>query len=595
MSPRVPFPCLIVLAFVGCGGSVEVNNDNQGPTTPTAPPPDAGYVRPEAGTTPRPDANTNPPDANVASPEAATDAGTATPCPADIPTTAAACPSEGQICVFRRGKMGPCDDNGNDDTVVWRCDHGEWLEIAHCIDEAACPEHPPAEFSSCPSLGLDCFYSSDTCSASSTAQCAAEGWVYVNACEPRTNDNCLLLDQTLASDGELGIQDDPLDTHYIRWPVIAVAGTQTMMAWHEVSCCDNMGPYIAATRAQTAVPSMIGMYSGPAPIVGHFANSNPVLAFERDRFLLGWVVFNTLPDGSGGPSGLTVKRLWDPNQTTSDSEVLIDPGADAPTSLALGRTGGWIGFRSDAIPNSGIYKASIVALQSGDTPIDASKRVVTDQTDPRWNRDVDGLVPPATAQFVTGPAGFYLAYPSPAGDRYAGNEIAVSTVDWNSTTPQPTAMGPLVRPERFSFAALRDGSTAYAWVDASDTQTGSSFSRMICTGAVCELFSTQPATGTLGFGPKIIAVEEGYAVLWTTYQPGGEPIATLHIDLHSRTSVRTEFTRSIPNIAAEDWIGFAYGPVDRSLHIAWSPTIGRDPKGAHVYYQRLICSTVGIK
>ncbi len=66
-----------------------------------------------------------------------------TSCPQVAPSLVAGCTVAGQVCVCSLGKTGRCDDVGTDDRVAWRCESSGWIEIARCVERAACPVKRP--------------------------------------------------------------------------------------------------------------------------------------------------------------------------------------------------------------------------------------------------------------------------------------------------------------------------------------------------------------------------------------------------------------------------------------------------------------------
>jgi hypothetical protein len=220
-------------------------------------------------------------------------------CPIDPPTTTAACTAAGAVCTYRRGKVGPCSDATASDEVVYRCERDGWLEIARCIDPTACPPSPPVEGSPCSNDGLDCFYASPVCAASSIAQCETGVWHGVDDCGARPSETDCVLTATLS--GETRVMLDGKGTIADR-PALAAAGTQLFASW-------ALTPELGGTETidfkvmQTAVPSMARPL--PFDFTGAYdGDTMPAADFARDRFALAWG--STESTSAGGWSAMAV-------------------------------------------------------------------------------------------------------------------------------------------------------------------------------------------------------------------------------------------------------------------------------------------------
>ena len=531
-----------------------------------------------------------------ASAEAGTDSATsdAAPpegCPLWVPGLGALCTQEGQICAYKTGKFGPCDDVGTNDQNVSRCEEGRWLEIARCVDWSPCPGEPPADGSACTMPGLDCFYSRDTCAPESLVQCDGPIWRHVNPCKPRSVHDCIGLAETLSPDAIVAPQPDK----DLSMPAMALAGTQALVTFLRGGG-DTPDHDIYGSLLQTAVPSMATLYGEPGFKIGRDAISNPVVAFGRRRFVIGWNANDGWPGSTSGVAGMFVRAMVLGGQPGAD--VLVDTSALAPTGLALGMDEGWFGYRIPAPADPTKNAANLIALGADEAPVSSTLQTLADETKQEWYAPP---VPNALVRVARHAGGYQVAFPAPAsGDVWDDSGVVVQFYGWASHSPTQTVRASIGLPARLSLAALRDGSAMIAFTlpgeDADPKAPPFHFVRVNADGK-SELLPDPMSDGArLAFGPRVVAAEEGFALLWTTSNPDApNPEVTMHLSVVGPDgSWANEVTRTLAPLGSDERMDVGYSEVDHALHVVWSPESGMDASPDRVMYQRYVCG-VGIK
>lgn len=575
---------VVALLSQACGGKTGLwDLQASDPASQPAPSPGDSGVPKESGADANPGSDAMPADASDATPLPG--------CPAKMPSLASECPIEGQICAYKTGKTGPCDDNGTHDQTPWRCEDGRWLEIGRCLEWGECPAEPPADGTPCSTPGLDCFYSRDNCAAESLIQCGGPIWQHVNACKPRSVHECIGLVQAYEVDAVLA----PELGKDLSMPVVALAGTQALVAFLRGGG-DTPDHDIYATLLQTAVPSMAQTFNAAGFKVGRDAISNPVVAFGRNRFVVAWGANDGWPTGTSGVPGLFARRMMLDEQPGED--VLIDPAGIAPSGLALDLEDGWLGYRIQAPSNDSKYAAIALALGTSEAPDPGTKQIVADETKSEWFAPP---VPNALARVAGYAGGFQVAFPAIAsGDAWDDSGIIVQFYTGWLHTPAASVRASVGLPDRLSLAALRDGSAIVAFTRPGEGSDPAAppfhLVHVQQENKYEQLPDPNPDGALLAFGPRIVAAEEGFALVWTTTDPNApNPSATLHLQLVGPDgSYGSGITRSLAPLSADGRIDVAYGRTDRSLHVVWSPESGMDPQPDRVLYQRWVCG-VGIK
>jgi len=207
-------------------------------------------------------------------------------------------------------------------------------------------------------------------------------------------------------------------------------------------------------------------------------------------------------------------------------------------------------------------------------------------------------IPNATARPVRIPgSGHAIAYPAPAsGDLWDDSGVVVDFMEGSSVKAHVRATVGL--PDRVSAAALADGAVAIAYTLAAGNADGSLFRLAIVRAdqSVIGLPSPQAGYDTLGWGPKLISMDDGFIAAWTS-APQESPgyVVTLHIaawdtDGSQGASVEQVF----PGMPPSETFDVAYSKEDRSLHAVWSPVWGSPDPMDRVLHQRWVCGP-GIK
>ena len=348
-------------------------------------------------------------------------------CPQLPPTAASACGTNGQVCAYFTGKMGPCDDVGTDDRVAYLCQENAWLEIARCVEWGSCPDEPPKDGEPCTSNGLDCFYSTGGCDAKGIVQCAGPIWRHVNACATRNVHGCMGWTPVLAAEESFG-ETSTLD---LNSPRISLAGTQLLTVW-TVGGGDGSEHSIRGVLSQTAAPSQAGSWKGSI-LVGRDAISNPAVAFSRDRFMVAWGANDGWPNGTSGQSGLFVRTVPLYGDTP---DLLVSAQGLAPTGVALGPSGGWVGWVAPSPYDPNKYAALLAPLDQAFSPLASDAVTVADEGLEEWFAPP---IPNATVRPVRLPDGaFAIAYPAPASGDPVGRQRHRG--EFSSTERQSRAM-----------------------------------------------------------------------------------------------------------------------------------------------------------
>jgi hypothetical protein len=522
----------------------------------------------------------------------------------DLLVSGAPCATPGQLCTYHRGKQGPCDDVGTDDLVAWKCERGEWLEIARCVDQTGCPQAPPQDGASCAasSIGLDCFYSSEAFAPSSIAQCEGLHWRHVNALDGHSLSELCWLEPTLSQDKTRAAHAADQN---VGAPALALAGTQMLLAY-DVSGGSSMHHAVHAHLVQTAVPWMAADHaSAMSEALGRDCISTPHLGQARARFVLGWGANDGWPETTANQPGVFVRPV--PLHQPPGADALVDPGAVAVTALSTSPNGGWIGMRSEIPGNETKHRASVMALDANGMPVAGSAHVVADESASA------GMVVPVRVATVAiarrGDQGFVMAAPAPAtGDFWDDSGVLVWFFSSWEPAFAPTSMVRVVvgAPERVAVAALRDGTAVviYATPDGASPQ-GAGLPRSVRVwpdGKQAKLPDLQlPSDGytELRAGPRVVAFDDGFAAVFTRYpyeSPGPVPDKLMVAVGDGSNWGGTGRTWETKLGAASPSRGLAIGAseVDRTLHLAWElPSSGGI--GAGIHRQRLVCQAKGIK
>jgi len=187
---------------------------------------------------------------------------------------------------------------------------------------------------------------------------------------------------------------------------------------------------------------------------------------------------------------------------------------------------------------------------------------------------------------------FAIAYPAPAsGDLWDDSGIVVNFMSGPTSTTVVRAPVGLVY--RLSAAALSDGSVAVGYTLATGKGDGELFGVSVVRRdqTVVGLPSPQASAQVLTWGPKVVGMDDGFLVAWTT-SPDEMPadVVTLHLaawDIHGLEGPTVE--RTIPGQPMGD-IDVAYSKEDRSLHAVWRrPASGAPGPLGRVVHQRWVC------
>lgn len=498
-----------------------------------------------------------------------------TSCPQVPPSLGAGCTVAGQVCAYSLGKTGPCDDVGTDDRVAWRCEPSGWLEIARCVERAACPVKRPANGDPCSeaALGLDCFYSSsDTCERDSIVQCDGFRWWHVNACPNRDIPDGFALvpslpgpDLTAVAHGE----------QQVSMPSLALAGTQMLMTY-DVSAGYLQDHGIHGHLVQTAAPVQASAYyPSSVDLLGQDAVSNPIVAYAGGRFLLSWSANDGWPAHTNGVPGTYVRTI--PLHDPPHSSPLVDEGGGAPTGLVMQPGGGRVAYRYE-VPGTGKYAAAVVVLSESGEPAPLTKETLADETVSEW------FAPPVPRAFVRiapWEQGFAYLYPVIAsGDLWDDSGFAVALRATAASTEDPVVARVTVgMPRRASIATLRDGSVVVAYAKVGTDPDLPPLFRLVRVrpDTSWEELADPPqpaAEEVLGAGPVIAAFEDGFAVGWTSV-PIESPSAMAWPRVMARTGEALENEAmwagdAVQGMTPSDSIALVSGGVDRTLHMAWT-------------------------
>jgi hypothetical protein len=257
-----------------------------------------------------------------------------------------------------------------------------------------------------------------------------------------------------------------------------------------------------------------------------------------------------------------------------------------------------LGYRSPAPSDPTKYAATRIALGVDEAPIGSTSLIVADESKSDW---FALPVPNATARVARHLGGTVIAFPATAsGDLWDDSGIVVEFFAPGAQQSKARVRATVGLPQRLSVAALRDGSAmiAYTLVGQESDPLAIPFhmARVYADGKHEQLPDPMTDGQMIAFGPKVVAAQDGVALLWTTQDPNApNPTSTMYVALVGPDgSYAAQTTRTLSAVGSNERFDLAYSDVDRAVHVVWSPVSGLQPGPDRVLYQRYVCG-MGIK